>query len=149
MLKLVVVIVLVAHGLGHTMALSSAFRPAGGFSRRHWTLSDGVAIYTPAGKALALVWLVPLAGFLAGAYGLSTGQEWWRPVLTISSVVSIVAVLPWWRVMPVPSYLGALLVDLLVLAALLTPWGGPLIQALGWTRRSAAPAGATSVRPCR
>jgi hypothetical protein len=41
MLKLVVVIVLVAHGLGHTMALSSAFRPAGGFSRRHWTLSDG------------------------------------------------------------------------------------------------------------
>jgi hypothetical protein len=85
MLKLVVVIVLGAHGLGHTMALSSAFRPAGGFSRRHWTLSDGVAIYTPAGKALALVWLVPLAGFLAGAYGLWTGQEWWRPVLTISS----------------------------------------------------------------
>jgi hypothetical protein len=62
-----------------------------------------------------------LAGFLIGTYGLWTGQEWWRPVLVVASVASIVAALPWWGVMPTVSYLGALAVDAVVLIGIVTP----------------------------
>ncbi len=56
-------------------------------------------------------------------------ESWWRPVLAASAVASIVAVVPWWGVMPVFSYLGALAVDVLVLIAVLTPWGDQFVRA--------------------
>lgn len=50
-------------------------------------------------------------------------------MLAASAVASIVAVVPWWGVMPVFSYLGALAVDVLVLIAVLTPWGDQFVRA--------------------
>jgi hypothetical protein len=52
--------------------------------------------------------LVPLTGFLLGTYGLWTGQSWWRLLLALAWVASIVVVLRSWRVMPTFSYVGAL-----------------------------------------
>jgi hypothetical protein len=129
-LKIVVAVVLVAHGLGHVMAPQSAFVPPGAFpSTANSLVGSGLTIASPAGKALSLLWLIPLAGFLIGTYGLWTAQEWWRPVLATSAIVSIVAVLPWWNVMPTFSYLGALAVDLVVLIGVFTPWGTELARA--------------------
>jgi hypothetical protein len=123
---------LIGHGLGHAMAPQAAFAPPGAFPRSaHAVLGPDLTIVSPAGKGLALLWLIPLAGFLIGTYGLWTGQEWWRPLLAIASVASIVAVLPWWGVMPTFSYLGALAVDVVVLIGIFTPWGDQVAKAFG------------------
>jgi hypothetical protein len=128
-LKLITAAVLVGQGLGHAMAPQSAFVPPGAFPRAAHMPATGMTITSPGGRALSLVWLAPLVGFLVGTYGLWTGEPWWRPVLAVAAVASIVAVLPWWRVMPMISYLGALAVDLLVLVGILTPWGDQIIKA--------------------
>lgn len=127
--KLIFAAVLIAHGIGHVMAPQAAFAPPGPLPRAAPMVATGLTITSSPGKALSLLWLVPMVGFLLGTYGLWTGESWWRPVLAASSVVSIAAVLPWWGVMPVFSYLGALAVDVLVLAAALTPWGDQLVRA--------------------
>ena len=49
-------------------------------------------------------------------------------MLPASSVVSIVAILSWFGVMPIFSYLGALAVDVLVLVGVLAPWVGTLMD---------------------
>lgn len=63
-----------------------------------------------------------------GTYGLWVDATWCRPVLAVSAVASIAPVLPWWKVMPAGSFLGALAVDVLVLVAVLTPWGDSIIK---------------------
>jgi hypothetical protein len=94
-------------------------------------IGSGLTIVSPAGKSLALLWLIPMVGFLAGTYGLWVGQEWWRPVLAVASVASIAVVLPWWGVMPTFSYLGAIAVDIAVLVGILTPWGDQIAKTVG------------------
>jgi hypothetical protein len=129
-LKILVALLLLAHGLGNVMAPQSAFVPPGAFPHgAAAVLGPRLTIVSPAGKALSLLWLIPLVGFVLGTYGLWTGQVWWRPVLIVSAVVSIVAVLPWWNVMPRFSYLGALAVDVLVLVGAFTPWGAEVVKA--------------------
>jgi hypothetical protein len=131
-IKLAVLAVLIGHGLGHVMAPQAAFAPPGALPRNASAIiGSGLTIVSPAGKSLALLWLIPMVGFLAGAYGLWTGQEWWRPVLAAASVASIAAVLPWWGVMPTFSYLGAIAVDVAVLVGILTPWGDQIAKAVG------------------
>lgn len=128
-LKLVTAAVLIGHGIGHVMAPQAAFVPPGAFPKAAPMFATGLTISSSGGKALSLLWLLPFAGFLLGTYGLWIGSEWWRPVLAASAVVSIAVVLPWWGVMPMFSYLGALAVDVLVLAGVLTPWGDQIIKA--------------------
>lgn len=131
-IKFAVLAVLVGHGLGHVMAPQAAFAPPGALPRNaRAIIGSDLTIVSSAGKGLALLWLVPLAGFLLGTYGLWTGQEWWRPVLAVASIASIVVVLPWWGVMPTFSYLGAIAVDVAVLVGILTPWGDQIAKAVG------------------
>lgn len=131
MTKLIVAVVLIAHGIGHVMAPQAAFVPPGAFPRTAHMVATGMTITSDGGRLLSLLWILPFVGFLAGTYGLWAGTEWWRPVLVASAAFSIVAVLPWWGVMPVFSYLGALAVDVIVLVGLLTPWGEQLVKAAG------------------
>lgn len=129
LLKLFAAAVLVAHGIGHVMAPQPAFLPPGAFPRTAGAAIGGMTITSSAGKVLALVWLVPLVGFLAGTYGLWIGADWWRPVLAVASIVSIAVILPWWTVMPAFSYIGAIAVDLLTLMVVFTPFGDPIVRA--------------------
>jgi hypothetical protein len=128
-IKIAVLAVLIGHGLGHVMAPQAACAPPGALPRNaHAIIGPSLTIVSPAGKSLALIWLIPLVGFLIGSFGLWTGQDWWRPVLAVASIASIVAVLPWWGVMPSFSYLGAIAVDIAVLIGILTPWGDQLAK---------------------
>ena len=129
LVKIVTAAVLLAHGIGHVMAPQAAFLPPGAFPRTATAAVGGMTITSGAGRLLAVVWIVPLLGFLAGTYGLWTGADWWRPVLAAAAVVSIAVVLPWWNVMPAFSYVGAIAVDLITLMAIFTPWGEPLVRA--------------------
>jgi hypothetical protein len=131
-IKLAVLAVLIGHGLGHVMAPQAAFAPPGALPRNaSAVIGSGLTIVSHVGKSLALLWLIPMVGFLVGTYGLWTGLEWWRPVLGVASVASIVAVLPWWGVMPTFSFLGAIAVDIGVLVGILTPWGDQIAKIAG------------------
>ena len=129
-LKLIAALVLAGHGIGHLMAPQAAFLPPGALPRNAPGLLAGTTIVSNAGKAMSVLWLLPLVGFVVATYGFWTGTAWWRPLMAASAVISIVAVLPWWNVMPAFSYLGALDVDALVLVSLATPWGDQLIRSV-------------------
>ena len=127
-IKLIAALVLAGHGIGHMMAPQAAFLPPGALPRNAPGLLAGTTIVSNAGKAMSVLWLLPLVGFVVASYGFWTDAVWWRPVMAASAVVSIVAILPWRNVMPTFSYLGALAVDALVLVALATPWGDQMIR---------------------
>jgi hypothetical protein len=129
-IKLIAVLVLAGHGIGHMMAPQAAFLPPGALPRDAHGLVAGATIVSGPGRAMSLLWLVPMVGFVVASYGFWTDAAWWRPLMAVSAVVSIVAVLPWWNVMPAFSYLGALGVDVLVLVALATPWGDHIIRSV-------------------
>jgi len=128
LIKIVTAAVLLAHGIGHVMAPQAAFLPPGAFPRTATAAVGGMTITSGVGRLMAVVWIVPLLGFLAGTYGLWTGADWWRPVLAAAAVVSIAVVLPWWNVMPAFSYIGAIAVDLITLVAIYTPLGDQLLR---------------------
>jgi hypothetical protein len=131
-IKVAVLAVLIGHGLGHVMAPQAAFAPPGALPRdAHAIIGSDLTIVSTGGKGFALLWLVPLAGFLLGTYGLWTGQAWWRPVLAVASMASIASVLPWWGVMPTFSYLGAIAVDIAVLVGIVTPWSDQIAKVVG------------------
>jgi hypothetical protein len=127
--KLIIAAILVGHGIGHAMAPQAAFIPPGAFPRGAQMVATGMTITSQGGKALSTLWILPIMGFLIGTYGLWTGAAWWRPTLAVSAMVSLVVVLPWWGVMPVVSYLGAVAVDAAVLVGVLTPWGDQVAKA--------------------
>jgi len=127
LVKIVTAAVLLAHGIGHVMAPQAAFLPPGAFPRTAAGVG-GLTITSGAGRVMAVVWILPMLGFLAGTYGLWTGADWWRPVLAAAAIVSIAVVLPWWNVMPAFSYIGAIAVDLITLVAIYTPLGDQLVK---------------------
>jgi len=128
LIKIVTAAVLLAHGIGHAMAPQAAFLPPGAFPRTAAAAVGGMTITSGVGRLMAVIWIVPLLGFLAGTYGLWTGADWWRPVLAAAAIVSIAVVLPWWSVMPAFSYIGAIAVDLITLVAIYTPLGDQLAR---------------------
>ena len=88
-----------------------------------WFFSAGVGIGSPIGQAFALLSLLALLGFVGGALGFLFGQEWWRPILIAATVLSLLVAIPWAAAWPIGSLIGNVLVDVVVLVALLTPWG--------------------------
>src|SRR5205823_2651899 len=114
------------HGIGHLMPFMAAWMPQiskVGFSNAPWIFSGDVGVGSPIGQAFGLLGLVALIGFGASALGLMTQQAWWPTVMIAAAAVSIVTILPWFNTWPTGSMLGALLVDVAVLVALLPPWG--------------------------
>jgi hypothetical protein len=59
-----------------------------------------------------------------------THQAWWPMVTIAAAVISIVTIVPWLTTWPTGSMIGALLVDVAVLIALLPPWSQQLVHAL-------------------
>ncbi len=131
LLRWLVVIVLVAHGLGHIMGVLEAWTsvPAG-FADRPWLFSDAVTIESGLGRAWSALWLVAMIAFVAAGIGLASNQPWWPTLAVVAAVISLAAVLPWWGVMPMGSEIGAIVVNVVVLAALLPGWREQVLQAL-------------------
>jgi len=123
MLKIVVGLVLLAHGIGHSMGLLQIFKVASvnpPWQGDSWILS-GVAGPTVTQAVGAIIWTVAIVGFAAVA-GVVVGwlpAEWWPPLAIVSSVVSLVGVAFFPIAFPLFSTIGAVLVDVVVLAAVL------------------------------
>jgi hypothetical protein len=128
----VVIIVLLAHGIGHIMGFLAAWTTVPmGFTDRPWLFSDTITVESAVGRAFGLLWLVAMIAFLGAVFGLIGHQVWWRPLLIAAAVISLAAILPWWNTVTAGARFGAVLVDLVILIALLPPWGLQIEQAIG------------------
>lgn len=123
MLKLVIAIVLVAHGIGHVIGILQVLKVGASstaWDGRSWILGD-VAGTGVAGLIGLALWTTAMVGFIAAA-GVVLGwlpSDWWTPLALIASVASLAGILLFPSAFPTFSTLGALVVDIAVLVAVL------------------------------
>jgi cytochrome c biogenesis protein CcdA len=132
MIRWLIVIAMLMHGVGHIMFFLESFTDqAMGFSAEPWLLPGGFTAASPVGKAFALLWLLAMLGFLAAAIGLLLRQEWWPALAVAAAVISLVVLLPWWNVIAPSSRVWVLLADVVIIVAFGLPWKTQVIEALG------------------
>ena len=130
-LRVVLAIVLVVHGIGHVLFLGPALRVAawadqsGGSWLLSSTIGDGGAHATG-----AIVWAAATVLFVAAGTGLLLAMEWWRPIAVVAAAVSLVGILVFWDGILTASAVPALIVDVAVIVGLLVAhW--PSVDAVG------------------
>jgi hypothetical protein len=123
-IKVIIAIVLFAHGVGHSLGLLQVFKVAvvnPSWNGSSWVLSGSVE--TPLIQAVGVVvWTMAIVGFAAAAavmLGWLPGA-WWAPMAMVSAVASLVGLALFPVAFPTTSTIGALVVDLAVLYA--TMW---------------------------
>jgi hypothetical protein len=122
-LKIIVGVVLAAHGIGHSIGLLGMFKVAAAnpaWDGESWLLT-GPAGTTATQTVGVLLWTVSMAGFVALAaivFGWLP-ETWWVPLAIVSSLASLAGVLLFPVAFPTFSTVGAVAVDVLVLVATL------------------------------
>jgi hypothetical protein len=123
MFKLVIAIVLAAHGIGHVIGILQVLKvgaPSPAWDGRSWILGD-VAGTGVTGLIGLTLWTIAMVGFLAAA-GVVLGwlpSDWWTPLAIIASVASVAGIVLFPSAFPTLSTIGALIVDVAVLVAVL------------------------------
>ncbi len=123
MLKLAVGVVLLAHGIGHSIGLLQVFKVTTVNPEWHgdsWLLT-GVAGQTATQLIGAGLWTASIVGFAALAavvFGWLPAS-WWPPVAVGSALVSLIGLLFFPIAFPTFSTIGAFTIDAAVLAAVL------------------------------
>jgi hypothetical protein len=129
MLRLILGLVLIAHGLGHSMGfLASWTTVPSGLTTGHWLLSSDITMNSTVGRVFGLIWTLALVSTVGAGVGLLLEQDWWQQVAVASAILSLFAILPWLNLMPFFSAMGAVLIDVMVLVLLLTPWGEQIVE---------------------
>ncbi len=123
MLKLGIALVLVAHGIGHSMGILGAFKVATvnpAWQGDSWILT-GVAGQSATQVVGTAVWALAIVGFvLLGAVVMGwLPAAWWQPLAIGSSVVSLLGLVLFPIAFPTFSTIGCFAVDVVVLAAVL------------------------------
>jgi hypothetical protein len=129
MLKIVIALVLVAHGIGHSIGVAGGWgNNAWGGSGESWALSPVLGRSTAVLEGV--IWLLPAIGFVAAGVALLMGFDAWRVLAVASSVASLVAVALFPLQLPASSMIAAVVVDAAVVVSLtLLQW--PSADAVG------------------
>jgi hypothetical protein len=131
MWKFLIAFLFIMHGLAHVSGpLGFWTSGAQAFVEKPWLFSKGITPSSVVGAAFGLVWLVAALAFAGAGLGLLLGQDWWLTLALAAAAVSLVAIVPWVRVVPPGAWAGACL-DLATLAVLLIPWGTRIDTVLG------------------
>lgn len=117
--RLILALVLVAHGIGHVLFLA----PCLGFtqwgqSAHSWLLTRIVGD-VPTRAIGGLLWLVVIVGLMAAGVGLLGQQSWWRTLAVGSAGVSLLALILFAGGIGTQPLLSAALMDIAILVALL------------------------------
>jgi hypothetical protein len=122
--RLVIGIVLIAHGIGHILGVLSMTRLGGErWNSRSWLLTDSIG--DSAAKVVAFVlWVVGCAVFVvAGLALLEVGfpESWWQPLAVGGGFLSLTSLALFWNAFPVlfPNKIGAIAVNLTAIVGLL------------------------------
>jgi hypothetical protein len=126
MIRLLIALVVAAHGVGHSLGLLQVFgiatvNPA--WSGDSWLLSGGLGD-GPAQLIGAALWAGALIGFLVVA-GVIAGwlpAPWWTPFAVVAALLSLAGLVLFPTAFPLTSTVGALVVDVAVLASVLLYW---------------------------
>jgi hypothetical protein len=130
MLKYLIAFVVIMHGLAHVTGMIGAWTSGPqAFSDGSWIFSQGVMARDTVGKAFGLVWLVALVGLVGAGLGLLFSRAWWPSLATAAAAVSLVAIVPWLRVVPPGAWAGGLF-DLLIIVTLVSPWADRVVEFL-------------------
>ena len=120
----------ILHGIGHVMGFLASWTPVPvGFSDAPWLLGTDVRMKSPSGRVWGLLWAIAAFGWVAAGILVISGGDWQQRAI-YSAVLSMAAILPWWRAIPTGPKL-AILVDIAVLAALVPPWGQQVVDWIG------------------
>jgi hypothetical protein len=130
MWKYLFAFLLIMHGLAH-IAGPLGFWTSGpqAFAEKPWLFSKGVTPRSAIGSTFGLLWLVAALGLVGAGLGLLFGQAWWPTLALAAAVASVLAIVPWVRVVP-PGAWGGACFDLVILSTLLLPWGSRVVEAL-------------------
>lgn len=121
MVKIVIAVVLLAHGIGHVLGPLQVAKVAQ--VNPTWTgdswLLTGVAGQTVSNVIGLVLWVAAMVGFVAAAAVVMgwLPASWWVPLAVGSSVVSLLAIALFPNAFPLTSTVGAVVVDVVVLAA--------------------------------
>jgi hypothetical protein len=93
MLRSVIAVLVVAHGIGHILFLISSLGLADwGQSTRSWLLTDQIG--DKGARAVgSLLWLGATAGFVVAGLALLAGWAWWRPLSIVSAAISLLGLI--------------------------------------------------------
>jgi len=75
----------------------------------------------------SLVWLAAAAGLVLAGVEVLMRQRSWVPVAIAGCLLSLLAILPWWKAVPPGAKVGAAF-DLVILVLLFSPLGAKLAQ---------------------
>jgi hypothetical protein len=125
MLKFVIGLVLIGHGVGHSIGLLGLFKVAQvnpAWQGDSWALTS-VAGDTVTQLVGAVLWSVAMIGFIV--LGLVVfgwlPAAWWPPLAIVASIASLLGVVLFPVAFPTFSTIGAVVVDL---AVMYTAWSG-------------------------
>jgi hypothetical protein len=122
-MRIAAAVFVAAHGIGFSIWFLSAWIPAAlDRGTRHLSLFPDVPATGAVGKALGLVAVAVLAGFLLAAWGIWVQAAWWPAALLGSAIVSVPIALAVWNPVGIVS-VPALLASVALIAATLMPWG--------------------------
>lgn len=117
-MQLVIAVILLVHGIGHVLFAANSWG--------YWKADAGRAAFFEnvlhASQTLegvvGLLWIIPLVGFAAGAWGFYSETTWWRTVLLAASITSAALVVVWRKGLVPSTALYAVIVDVIVIAVL-------------------------------
>ena len=96
--KLLFVIALAAHGLGHVIGLMT-FLDLWGMSVKS-SLLESIGLNQRLVKVLNFIWIIPFITFIASAWGLRIGVTWWETTGWTGTVFSVLYFALYWNSFP-------------------------------------------------
>ena len=121
-LRPLIVVFLVFHGLSHIFWFLAAWRPSKvGVVDGPWILPGDVTLTSVVGRILGIVALVVVVLLLVAAFALLIGEPWWRGAARYGVILSFLVVLPWWPRMPRRIGLQAIIADIVLMFAIALP----------------------------
>ncbi|HEY0601980.1 MAG TPA: hypothetical protein VGD58_03670 [Herpetosiphonaceae bacterium] len=119
MLRLIFAFALGLHGVGHVLFLANAWGYWKTTTGRAWLFADVLHAPQPLEGMIGLLWIVPLAGFVAATWGFVAHDARWAMLAFSSAVMSTILLLVWWSSLNVSSAFFALVFNVLVIVAIL------------------------------
>jgi hypothetical protein len=120
--RILVVIFLTLHGIGHVIWFLAAWTPLrSGFGQERWILPGNVTIRSPLGKLWGIVALVVMLLFVAAAVALLAGSLDWRTMANSGVILSFGVVVPWARQAPGWTAINAIVADLVLMILIALP----------------------------